>query len=139
MAGYIKKDYRLDVVTCLDILWATDASRYVVKRSGEKQEVRFDAITQRLRPLCEGLDGKHLGLTHILTTSNQRMHAFMHGCMDGCIHVRMCVCRYVCRWAGGWVGMCVCMQIWLHVCMHACMVGRSGVGSQVMSGGWVGR
>eukprot|EP00913_Durusdinium_trenchii_P025509 g23944.t1 len=33
------------------------ASRmYVVKRDGSQQEVKFDAITRRLRPLCEGLD-----------------------------------------------------------------------------------
>jgi len=29
---------------------------YVVKRSGEQQEVRFDSITKRISTLCEGLD-----------------------------------------------------------------------------------
>jgi len=29
---------------------------YVVKRSGEQQEVRFDSITKRISNLCEGLD-----------------------------------------------------------------------------------
>lgn len=29
---------------------------YVVKRDGQKQEVRFDNITKRIRTLCEGLD-----------------------------------------------------------------------------------
>jgi len=29
---------------------------YVVKRNGEKQEVRFDSITKRISTLCEGLD-----------------------------------------------------------------------------------
>lgn len=29
---------------------------YVVKRDGSQQEVKFDAITLRLTPLCKGLD-----------------------------------------------------------------------------------
>merc|ERR1719183_481183 len=29
---------------------------HVVKRSGEQQEVKFDAITSRIRSLCEGLN-----------------------------------------------------------------------------------
>ncbi|CAK9100245.1 unnamed protein product [Durusdinium trenchii] len=33
---------------------------YVLKRDGSKQEVKFDAITQRLRPLCEGLDANYV-------------------------------------------------------------------------------
>ena len=33
---------------------------YVVKRDGTKQDVRFDAITQRLQPLCAGLDEKYI-------------------------------------------------------------------------------
>lgn len=33
---------------------------YVVKRDGSKQEVKFDAITRRLRPLCEGLDANYV-------------------------------------------------------------------------------
>ena len=33
---------------------------YVVKRDGLKQEVKFDAITQRLQPLCEGLDPNYI-------------------------------------------------------------------------------
>ena len=32
------------------------APMYVVKRSGEQQEVKFDAITRRIKNLCEGLD-----------------------------------------------------------------------------------
>ena len=36
------------------------AQMYVVKRDGTKEEVKFDAITQRLRPLCEGLDAKYI-------------------------------------------------------------------------------
>eukprot|EP00439_Symbiodinium_sp_Y106_P035259 s5988_g4.t1 len=42
----------------LVLQFTMSSQMYVVKRSGEKQEVKFDAITQRLRPLCEGLDGK---------------------------------------------------------------------------------
>ncbi|CAJ1358594.1 unnamed protein product [Effrenium voratum] len=34
--------------------------QYVVKRNGTQQEVKFDAITRRLRPLCEGLDGDYI-------------------------------------------------------------------------------
>lgn len=33
---------------------------YVLKRDGSKQEVKFDAITQRLQPLCEGLDPNYI-------------------------------------------------------------------------------
>ncbi|CAK9008531.1 unnamed protein product [Durusdinium trenchii] len=36
------------------------AQMYVVKRDGSKQEVKFDAITRRLRPLCEGLDANYV-------------------------------------------------------------------------------
>ena len=32
------------------------APMYVVKRSGEQQEVKFDAITRRIKNLCDGLD-----------------------------------------------------------------------------------
>mmetsp|Transcript_10712 Transcript_10712/g.19038 ORF Transcript_10712/g.19038 Transcript_10712/m.19038 type:complete len:806 (+) Transcript_10712:78-2495(+) len=34
------------------------AAMYVLKRNGERQEVKFDNITKRIRNLCEGLDGK---------------------------------------------------------------------------------
>ncbi|CAJ1408922.1 unnamed protein product [Effrenium voratum] len=34
--------------------------QYVVKRNGTQQEVKFDAITRRLRPLCEGLDSDYI-------------------------------------------------------------------------------
>ena len=33
---------------------------YVLKRDGSKQEVKFDAITRRLQPLCEGLDSNYI-------------------------------------------------------------------------------
>ncbi|CAK8987685.1 unnamed protein product [Durusdinium trenchii] len=33
---------------------------YVLKRDGSKQEVKFDAITDRLRPLCHGLDANYI-------------------------------------------------------------------------------
>ena len=33
---------------------------YVVKRDGSQQEVKFDSITRRLQPLCEGLDPKYI-------------------------------------------------------------------------------
>ena len=33
---------------------------YVLKRDGNKQEVKFDAITRRLQPLCEGLDPNYV-------------------------------------------------------------------------------
>merc|ERR1719343_387508 len=33
---------------------------YVLKRNGEKQEVKFDAITKRIRNLCDGLDAKYI-------------------------------------------------------------------------------
>jgi len=33
---------------------------YVLKRDGSHQEVKFDSITRRLRPLCEGLDPKYI-------------------------------------------------------------------------------
>ena len=33
---------------------------YVLKRDGNKQEVKFDAITRRLQPLCEGLDANYI-------------------------------------------------------------------------------
>jgi len=33
---------------------------YVVKRDGQRQEVRFDAITRRISQLCEGLDPKYV-------------------------------------------------------------------------------
>jgi len=33
---------------------------YVLKRDGSQQEVKFDSITRRLRPLCEGLDPKYI-------------------------------------------------------------------------------
>eukprot|EP00435_Cladocopium_sp_Y103_P049916 s129_g15.t1 len=33
---------------------------YVLKRDGSQQEVKFDSITQRLRPLCEGLDPEYI-------------------------------------------------------------------------------
>lgn len=32
------------------------AQMYVVKRDGQKQEVKFDAITRRIRRLTDGLD-----------------------------------------------------------------------------------
>jgi len=34
------------------------AAMYVLKRNGERQEVKFDNITKRIRNLCEGLDAK---------------------------------------------------------------------------------
>ncbi|CAE7225367.1 RNR1 [Symbiodinium natans] len=34
------------------------AQMYVVKRDGQKQEVKFDAITRRIRRLCDGLDSR---------------------------------------------------------------------------------
>ncbi|CAJ1370832.1 unnamed protein product [Effrenium voratum] len=33
---------------------------YVVKRDGTQQEVKFDAITKRIRNLCQGLDPKYI-------------------------------------------------------------------------------
>merc|ERR1719433_1285133 len=33
---------------------------YVVKRGGERQEVKFDSITERIRALCDGLDPKYV-------------------------------------------------------------------------------
>eukprot|EP00438_Fugacium_kawagutii_P034552 Skav201790 [mRNA] locus=scaffold645:36144:36651:+ [translate_table: standard] len=33
---------------------------YVLKRDGSHQEVKFDSITRRLRPLCEGLDANYI-------------------------------------------------------------------------------
>ena len=36
------------------------AQMYVVKRDGSKEEVKFDTVTQRLRPLCEGLDASYI-------------------------------------------------------------------------------
>mmetsp|Transcript_64463 Transcript_64463/g.135259 ORF Transcript_64463/g.135259 Transcript_64463/m.135259 type:complete len:815 (+) Transcript_64463:71-2515(+) len=33
---------------------------FVIKRSGEKQEVKFDSISQRISLLCEGLDSKYV-------------------------------------------------------------------------------
>ena len=39
---------------------------YVVKRDGTREDVRFDAITRRLRPLCEG------DLVKILLELNRR-------------------------------------------------------------------
>lgn len=33
---------------------------YVIKRDGQKQEVRFDSITSRVRRLCEGLDPNYV-------------------------------------------------------------------------------
>ena len=39
---------------------AMASQMYVLKRSGERQDVRFDAITRRLQPLCEGLDSKFI-------------------------------------------------------------------------------
>eukprot|EP00438_Fugacium_kawagutii_P017141 Skav217504 [mRNA] locus=scaffold1908:322142:327949:- [translate_table: standard] len=33
---------------------------FVLKRDGTKQEVKFDAITQRIQPLCEGLDPNYI-------------------------------------------------------------------------------
>lgn len=36
------------------------AQMYVVKRDGSTEEVKFDTITQRLRPLCEGLDASYI-------------------------------------------------------------------------------
>jgi len=36
------------------------AQMYVVKRDGQRQEVKFDSITKRIRMLCEGLDTKYV-------------------------------------------------------------------------------
>jgi len=36
------------------------AAMYVLKRNGERQEVKFDNITKRIRNLCEGLDAKYV-------------------------------------------------------------------------------
>jgi len=33
---------------------------YVVKRDGSRSEVKFDNITKRIRPLCDGLDPKYV-------------------------------------------------------------------------------
>ncbi|CAJ1425079.1 unnamed protein product, partial [Effrenium voratum] len=33
---------------------------FVVKRDGTQQEVKFDSITRRLQPLCEGLDSNYI-------------------------------------------------------------------------------
>ncbi|CAJ1350130.1 unnamed protein product, partial [Effrenium voratum] len=33
---------------------------YVIKRDGQKQEVKFDNITKRIRNLCQGLDPKYI-------------------------------------------------------------------------------
>ncbi|CAJ1363601.1 unnamed protein product [Effrenium voratum] len=33
---------------------------YVVKRDGNKQEVKFDSITRRIQQLCEGLDSEYI-------------------------------------------------------------------------------
>jgi len=33
---------------------------YILKRNGEKQEVKFDNITKRMRNLCDGLDAKYV-------------------------------------------------------------------------------
>jgi ribonucleoside-diphosphate reductase alpha subunit len=33
---------------------------YVLKRDGQRQEVKFDSITKRIRNLCDGLDGKYV-------------------------------------------------------------------------------
>ncbi|CAJ1458352.1 unnamed protein product [Effrenium voratum] len=33
---------------------------YVIKRDGQKQEVKFDSITKRIRNLCQGLDPKYI-------------------------------------------------------------------------------
>jgi len=33
---------------------------YVFKRDGQKQEVKFDSITTRIRRLCDGLDSKYI-------------------------------------------------------------------------------
>merc|ERR1719454_1808740 len=31
---------------------------YIIKRDGQRQEVKFDSITKRIRNLCDGLDAK---------------------------------------------------------------------------------
>ena len=36
------------------------APMYVVKRDGQSQEVKFDAITRRIQTLCEGLDSRYV-------------------------------------------------------------------------------
>jgi len=33
---------------------------YVIKRDGQKQEVKFDSITCRIRRLCDGLDPQYV-------------------------------------------------------------------------------
>jgi len=33
---------------------------YVIKRDGQKQEVKFDSITRRVRRLCDGLDSNYI-------------------------------------------------------------------------------
>ena len=38
----------------------TMSQMYVVKRDGNKQEVKFDSITRRIQQLCEGLDSEYI-------------------------------------------------------------------------------
>mmetsp|Transcript_42565 Transcript_42565/g.101464 ORF Transcript_42565/g.101464 Transcript_42565/m.101464 type:complete len:92 (+) Transcript_42565:83-358(+) len=67
---------------------------YVLKRSGEKQDVKFDAITQRLQPLCEGLDSKFIDP---VVVTQKVIEGFFSGDLHGgsrcpgsgdlCIHV----------------------------------------------------
>merc|ERR1719161_2516030 len=43
----------------------SNGQMYVIKRDGSKQPVRFDGITARLEPLCEGLNRKYIDPTVI--------------------------------------------------------------------------
>ena len=47
---------------------------YVVKRSGEKEEVRFDKITERIKKLCYGLDPKFIDPIEIAKKVIERLY-----------------------------------------------------------------
>ena len=52
------------------------APMFVVKRNGEKQEVKFDAITRRIRNLCEGLDPRFVDPVPV---TQKVVEGFYHG------------------------------------------------------------
>eukprot|EP00438_Fugacium_kawagutii_P005443 Skav215012 [mRNA] locus=scaffold966:33995:37279:+ [translate_table: standard] len=59
-ASQLCRSSRLGRPLSVDKVVLTMAQMYVVKRDGSQEEVKFDTITQRLRPLCEGLDASYI-------------------------------------------------------------------------------
>lgn len=52
--------------------------RYVIKRDGRHQEMRFDKVTERIVPLCEGLNPTYIDPSAIAQSVFKSIHSGIH-------------------------------------------------------------